>query len=155
MRFLGLALVLAGGSLLGGLAVANTYAPRQYYGGWNKYPGRTGYYYRHYYYKPTPTYYGYKHHYVVYNRATPRYHYYYNTYTKKYWGRCPTKADGYASYEILKEEYRKPELKDIKEEHFEKYKDKKGKDAMPPVPESKDGVEMDRAPDDTPPVDTE
>ncbi len=136
MRFLGLALVLAGSSLLGGLAIAQTYnSPRQYYGGWNKFPRKQGYYYRSYYYKPTPSYTGYKHHYVVYNRATPKYYYFYNTYTKRYWGRCPTYSDGQPTYDILSPEHRKPELDQIREENF-----KKNKDGMPSVPESKDGV---------------
>ncbi len=152
MKYLGLALVLAGGCLLGGLAVANTYAPRQYYGGWKKH-AKPGYSYRHYYYKPTPTYYGYKHHHVVHNKATPRYNYYYNTYSKKYWGRCPAGEykTGQPYYEILKDEHRKPELKEIEEKHFSAHKDTKtNRDAMPPIPESKDGVPMDRGPDDKP-----
>ena len=157
MKYLGLALALIGGGLLGGVAVGNSYNARQYYGGWKKH-SKPGYSYRHYYYKPTPTYYGYKHHYVVYNKATPRYNYYYNTYSGKYWGRCPAgdykgneKYAGTAHYEILKEEHRKPELKEIEEKHFSKYNDPKtGKGGMPPIPESKDGVPMDRGPDDKP-----
>jgi hypothetical protein len=154
MRFLSLALVLAGSSLLGGLAVAQTYAsPRQYYGGWNKYPGKVGYYYRPYYYKPTPRYTGYKHHYVVYNRAKPQHYYYYNTYTKKYWGRCPTKYDGGTpAYYQLAEADRHEDMEKIPEKAF----NKKVPGGMPPIPESgKEGIQIDRPPDDPPPVETE
>jgi hypothetical protein len=155
----GLSVLLLGSFVV--VAPGNSYAPRQYYGGWNK---GSNYYYRSYYYKPTPSYYGYKYHqarYYGYHYNKPAYknnYYYYNTYTKKLWGRCPTHAyvneyygdhkDDYyygkQSYSLLKEEDRKGNISDIKEEAFPPPK------KMPPIPESKDGATMDLPPDELP-----
>jgi hypothetical protein len=134
---------------LAGLAVAATadsYSPRQYYGGYQKHP-KYAYSYRTYYYKPTPDYVGYKHQYAVYNPSQPQYVYFYNPYKKQYWGRCPSAGGGRAAYQILDEKDRKANLEEIDESAFSK----PGK--MPPVPESEDGATMDAPPDDLPGTD--
>jgi hypothetical protein len=136
-------LALAGVLSLAAVATAQAggYGPRQYYSGWSY--TNYGYYYRTYYYKPYPTYTSYNYHYVVYYPSRP-YYYYYNPYTKAYWGRSPVKHDGKEVYSILAPEHRKGTLTEIKEEHFPKA------GAMPKVPEAKDDVKIDVPPGDLP-----
>src|SRR6266851_2861431 len=96
------------------------------------------------YYKPNADYYGYRHHYVIYFPQRPDYYYFYNPYTKRYWGRCPVKHDGKAAYALLKESDRRETLADIPGSAFPK------PGAMPAVPDSTDGESMDLPPDDLP-----
>jgi hypothetical protein len=116
---------------------------RHYYSSWTYYPQRT-YYYVYYYYKPYETATEYNYHYCIYYPATPRYVYYYNPYSKYYWGRYDTKEKGYS---LLEEKDRKTNLKDIPESAFPKPSN------MPAIPESKDGEKMlppPKAPTDEP-----
>ena len=117
--------------------------PRQYYSEWKKHPSKD-YHYRSYYYKPKVDYKGYKHHYVVYSKKKPKELYYYNPYKKKYWGRCPTSHGGKALYSHLKPEHRHASLDAIPDNHFPEF------GALPPIPESDDGVLIDLPPDDLP-----
>jgi len=141
----GLALLAV--ALAGSAASAQSYSPRQYYGGIRKHP-TANYSYRPLYYKPTPTYVGYKHHYAVYVPAQPRYVYFYNPYKKQYWGRCPVAAQGEAQYSLLAEKDRKGNLNEIPETAFPA----PGK--LPPLPESTDGATLELPPDDLPGADT-
>jgi hypothetical protein len=127
----------------GGVVLASEYAARQYYSGWHK-PAQATYYYRSYYYKPTPTYSGYRHHYVVYYPAKPKYVYYYNPYTRKYWGRCPTESNGEGLYSMLADKDRAASLKEIPETAFPK------PSAVPDIPDSTDKAKLDLPPDDLP-----
>jgi hypothetical protein len=136
--------VLAAGVLCTSVASAGDYgSPRQYYSSWQKYPQRTSYY-RHYYYKPSPTYSGYKHHYVVYAPQKPKYVYYYNPYKKVYWGRCPVEHHGEGVYSLLAEKDRKPTLDEIPEEAFPPPA------PVPSLPEATDAAPLDLPPDDLP-----
>lgn len=125
---------------------AGDYSPRQYYGNWQKHP-TAGYHYRSYYYKPTPTYRGYKHHYVIHSQASRQHYYYFNPYTKKYWGRCPSHHDGDGGYSRLAPEYQKPSLKEIPDSAFPEPGE------LPGIPESSDGATLDLPPDDLPETD--
>lgn len=140
-----LSLVAGVACLFAGIAAANNYSPRQYYGSWSYHPTKH-YHYRPYYYKPTPTYTGYKHHYVIYQPAQPRYYYYYNPYRKTYWGRCPVDHGGKEAYSHLAPEHQKGDLKDIPETAFP------APGALPPIPESDAtaNVKLDLPPDDLP-----
>lgn len=106
-------------------------AQRHYYSSWSYYPQYT-YYYTQYYYRPTVTS-DYSYHYCIYYPSSPRYVYYYNPYTRYYWGRYDTKEKGYS---LLAEKDRKTNLKEIPEEAFPKPAE------MPAIPESKDGEKM-------------
>jgi hypothetical protein len=123
--------------------IAADYSPRQYYSGWQSHPQRQ-YQYRHYYYKPNPNYSGYKHHYVVLPKKDPKHLYYYNPYTKKYWGRCPVNSGGQPHYSLLAENHRKAKLDEIPESAFPQ------PGQLPPIPESNDGALLDLPPDDLP-----
>jgi hypothetical protein len=102
LKYLGCAFVLGLG-LAPGLARAEGYRLRQYYGGWQQ---TVHYSYRPYYYKPTPEYSGYKHNYVVYYHDRPEYYYFYSPYTRQFWGRCPVSTGGKPLYSFLQEEDR-------------------------------------------------
>lgn len=117
---------------------------RQFYGGWHRHPTH-GYQYRHYYFKPTPTFNGYRHHYVIHYPSHPNHLYFYNPYKKLFWGRCPAaRKDGIGKYSLLAESARKGSLKEIKESDFPEPGD------VPPIPESTDGEPLDLPPDDLP-----
>src|SRR5205814_10485205 len=103
-----------------------------------------GFSYRTYYYKPTQDFIGYKHHYVINYNAHPQYEYFYNPYTKNFWGRCPAGEVGAESYSLLAEKDRSGNINHIPESAFPK------PGPMPPVPESKDGAKLDLPPDDLP-----
>src|SRR5262245_10802053 len=76
-------------------APAAAQTPRQYYSRyWQK---QGNYYYRQYYYKPSPKAPGYRFQYVIYYPTKPRYYYYYNPYSSRYWGRYDRSTDGYAA----------------------------------------------------------
>jgi hypothetical protein len=77
-----------------GLAsVVHAEQPRQYYSPyWVK---RGGYYYRNYFFRPSPEE-GYRQHYVIYYPSQPQYFYYFNPDTGKYWGRYDRLAKGYS-----------------------------------------------------------
>jgi hypothetical protein len=122
----------------------------QRYGGWSYY--NTGnYYYRPYYYKPSPTYTGYRYHYCIHYTSQPRYVYYYNRYNGTYWGRYDLEKGGYS---MLEEKDRKADLKDIPESAFPEPGE------MPTIPESegdekilkieKDDLPSATAPEDVP-----
>jgi len=118
-----------------GLSTSAQADARQYYGGWSYHPQRN-YYYRSYYYKPTPTYTGYQYHYCIYNRSTPRYVYYYNPHRRVYWGRFDTQGKPGEQYSLLSEENRKESLSDIPESAFPKAA------AMPQIPDAEDSVSI-------------
>ena len=122
---------------------AADYSPRQYYGGWQR-NQQAGYHYRSYYYKPNPSYRGYKHHYVVWSPTSRQHYYFYNPYTKKYWGRCPVYHEGNGGYSRLEPDYQRGKLSEIKESAFPSPSDPPG------IPESNDGVPLDLPPDDLP-----
>src|SRR5690242_17978537 len=102
LKYLPLAFVLGLG-LLPNPARAEGYPHRQYYGGWQQ---TSNYWYRPYYFKPTPEYSGYKHNWVVYYPNQPEYYYFYSPYSKQVWGRCPVHTGGVGAYSFLKEEDR-------------------------------------------------
>lgn len=148
-------LVLSGltfGLLLGAAstqnAMAQKYAPRQYYSDWQPAPpqAKADYQYRKYYYKPTPDYVGYRVHEVRRFKDKPKYDYYLNTKTGKYWGRCPTEYDGKPAYSMLKMEDRHADLNKIPESAFPP----PGK--MPAIPDSDpaEGATLDLPPEDAP-----
>ena len=109
---------------------------RQYYAAWCYYPQRK-YYYRRYYYKPTVNFRGYKHHYTIYYPTRPNYVYYYNPHRKVFWGRYDLEQEGYS---MLAKDDQDGELKNIDESSFPP----PGK--MPDIPDSKDGIKIDRLP---------
>jgi len=131
---------------IGGMSLADDYgSPRQYYGPWQPSANST-YYYRNYYYKPTPTYTGYKHHYVMAYPSDQKRLYYYNPYKKTYWGYCPTAySEGEPAYSHLPAEYQKSSLSEIPESAFPPL------GPQPAIPESQDGARLDLPPDDLPP----
>ena len=118
------------------------HSPRQYYGNWHRH--QSGHFYRTYYYKPHTNYAGYRHHYVVLFPNRPKHVYFYNPYTKRYWGRCPSLHGGKPDYQHLTLEDQKQTLSEIPESAFPESK------GLPPLPESKDGAQLDLPPDDLP-----
>jgi len=140
---LGLACMLAICALAGLDSRAETFSQRQYYSSWSRHPTR-GYHYRHYYFKPTPTYTGFKHHFAIHFPQRPQHVYFYNPYKKQYWGRCPANAGGKPLYSLLAEKDRRGRLDQIPESAFPEPA------GMPAIPESSDGVAMDLPPDDLP-----
>lgn len=116
-------------------------AGRHYYSTWSYYPQRT-YYYVKYHYLPQSDQTDYSYHYCLYYPATPRYVYYYNPYSKLYWGRYDTVEKGYS---LLAEKDRKANLKDIPAAAFPKPAE------MPAIPDSQDGEKM--LPPPAPPTD--
>jgi hypothetical protein len=145
LKCLCLAAALGVGACASLEAQADSYVVRQYYSGWHRHTGGS-YYYRTYYYKPTPRYVGYRHHYVIYHPRYRNHYYYYNPYKKVYWGRCPVHTDGRGQYSHLAEADRRATLEEIPETAFPKL------GPMPKVPESdpKENVTMDLPPDDLP-----
>jgi hypothetical protein len=131
--------------LLLGLAAtaADSQSPRQYYGPIHKHAS-AGYSYRAYYYKPTPTYAGYKHHYALYFPTRPKHIYFFNPYSKLFWGRCPVNTAGKPQYSLLAEKDRKGKLDDIPEAAFPE------PGPVPPIPESDDNASLELPPDDLP-----
>lgn len=115
---------------------------RQYYGNWHSHPA--GYSFRPYYYKPHLQFAGFKHHYVIHHPRFPQHLYFYNPYTKKFWGRCPADHGGKPQYSLLAEKDRSGELEKIPESAFPKPA------GLPPIPESTDGATLDLPPDDLP-----
>ncbi len=140
------ALVLAAGAVLlaeTGDAQASRYR-RQYYSAWSYQP-TARYYYRTYYFYPTPVATSYSHHYVVYYPSRPQYAYYYNPATRQYWGRVEFDEDGKPKgYSVLAPKDRKRTLADIPEGAFPP------PDEMPPIPGSRDGEKMIPPPADLP-----
>jgi hypothetical protein len=121
---------------------ANSYR-RQYYSGRWSYYSTSRYYYQTYYYRTKTTY---SYHYCVYYPSQPRYVYYYNPHRGYYWGRFELDQNGKGvGYSLLAEKDRKQNLKDIPDSAFTKPA------AMPAIPESTDGAQMDPPPvDDLP-----
>lgn len=129
-------------------AVAQNYAPRQYYSDWKKAP-QGNHFVRNYYFKPTPTYAGYRVHQVHHFPAKPKHHYFYNPKTQKYWGRCPSdNYEGKPLYSLLKMEDRHKDIEKIPEAAFPP----PGK--LPPIPDSDpaEGANLDLPPEDTPSI---
>ena len=125
-------------------AAVEAAAPRQYYSNWRAHP-RKAYHYRVYYYKPKPDYSGYRHHYVIHHPRYPRYHYFYNPYKKRYWGRCPVQTGGRSLYSRLPDNLQRQSLADIPDTAFP------APGPAPAIPESTDGIPLDLPPDDLPP----
>jgi hypothetical protein len=59
----------------------------------------SGYYYRPYYFKPHSDYHGYRHHDMIHYKD---HYYYYNPYSRKFWGRCSANPAEQKSYYELK-----------------------------------------------------
>src|SRR5690242_16680348 len=76
------------------MRAGDQFGSRQFFGDWHNHAA--GFSYRPYYYKPTPDFVGFKHHYVVHYQTRPQFNYFYNPYTKQFWGRCPVAAEGKA-----------------------------------------------------------
>lgn len=122
---------------------------RQYYGNWSTHSSGK-YSYRPYYYKPTASYVGYKHHYVIHVPSRPNHNYFYNPYTKKFWGRCPsTYKSETATYSMLSDKDRHGDLSKIAEDKFPP-----PSSTLPAIPESSDGQPIDLPPDDLPALDS-
>ncbi|MFN8711097.1 MAG: hypothetical protein ACK526_23525 [Planctomyces sp.] len=117
--------------------------PRQYYSEWVKRPNQS-YHYRHYYFKPSASYSGYRHHYVVYHPQKPKHLYFYNPYTKTYWGRCPLGTNGAPKYSQLAEKDRRSVIRQIPETAFPEPSE------PPVIPEATDNEKLDLPPDDLP-----
>jgi hypothetical protein len=143
VKFLSLGAVLATCLLAASSSDARLYLRRQYYSGWSYYPS-TSYYYSYYYYKPYDSYDGYSYHYCIYYPSQPRYVYYYNPYSKVYWGRFDTKGKEGEQYSLLAEKDRKKKLSDIDPKAFPK----PGK--MPEIPDAKDGERIEPPPKELP-----
>ncbi|QDU40818.1 hypothetical protein Mal4_51800 [Maioricimonas rarisocia] len=111
------------------------YGYRQYYSSWNYYPSYR-YYYRTYYYKPYRRYSGYRYHYCIHYPSRPRYVYYYNPHSRRYWGRFDLQGKDGAHYSLLKKEDQRENLADIPEDAFP------APAAMPQIPEAEDGVQI-------------
>jgi len=124
-------------------STAGPHSPRQFFGGWQKHK-QHNYHFRTFNYKPHDKFAGYKHHYVINFPHKPGHNYFYNPYTKQYWGRCPTKTDGKPQYSLLAEKDRKGKIDEIPESAFPK------PGPLPPIPESDDGATIDLPPDDLP-----
>ena len=118
------------------------FGSRQFFGDWHNHA--RGFSFRPYYYKPHNNFVGFKHHYVVHFQSHPRFNYFYNPYTRQFWGRCPVETKGEANYSLLAENDRNGDINKIPESAFPEA------GAMPPVPESTDGATMDLPPDDLP-----
>jgi len=134
---------------------------RQYYsngktvGRWQHYPQQKAYgmYYK---YKSSANATGYKYHWAYYYPSRPKYVYYYNPETKKYWGRCPLNPTKQNPYQILDYPDRHGDLDKIPEEKFKPLPfeltppDKKNKQKfagpMPPIPGSDDDEQMEPPP---------
>src|SRR5436190_21276528 len=121
---------------------ADHFGTPQFFGDWHNHA--RGFSFRPYYYKPHNNFVGFKHHYVVHFQSHPLFNYFYNPYTRQFWGRCPVATEGEASYSLLAENDRNGDINKIPESAFPKA------GAMPPVPESTDGATMDLPPDDLP-----
>ncbi|TWT61239.1 hypothetical protein [Rubinisphaera italica] len=134
-------------ALMGGIAVEQEARAfqgyRQYYGGWS-YKPQQRYHVRSYYYKPTPSYVGYRYHYCVHYPKRPRYVYYYNPYSRTYWGRFDLEGKDGAHYSLLKNEDRKENLEEIPESAFP------AASKMPQIPEAEDDIQIDVMPKDLP-----
>jgi len=139
-RFVAIAAAISCGCTTSIFAQQSGY--RQYYGNWQSHPA--GYAYRPYYYKPSSNYAGYKHHYVIHHPRDPEHNYFFNPYTKKFWGRCPTSYGTQPQYSMLAEKDRQEDLEKIAPTAFPK------PGPLPPIPDSNDGVTLDLPPDDLP-----
>lgn len=130
---LGILTMLIAASVVTGLtpSEASAFRYRQYYSSWNYQPTRS-YYTSRYYYRPTTTYPTYSYHYCVYRPSQPRYVYYYNTHTRKYWGRFDCQGTEGHQYSLLKPQDQNGDLNKIPESAFPT----PGK--MPSIPDATD-----------------
>src|SRR5262249_48338329 len=108
--------------------------PRQNYSGWVQQDNST--YYGCHYYQPDEGG-SYKSHRVYYYPSRPRYVYYYNPYSKRYWGRYDREAKGYS---MLAEKDQSADLNSIPESAFPKPGE------MPPIRGAKDKVKIKEPP---------
>jgi hypothetical protein len=136
---------LAALALAAGSAATAQAQGRQYY---SKYWQKSGgYYYRTYYYKPAANAADYRYHRVIYYPSQPRYLYYYNPYSKKYWGRYDLVKSGYSKLDPADQAEK---ISDVRSGAFPDPGD------MPPMPESQDGTKMKEPPTgDLPPDESE
>lgn len=93
---------------------AQARGPRYYAGGYSSRMAGSGYSYRTYRYH-SPRYGGYRYHVATYHPRYPRHVYYYNPYTRKYWGRYDLVSGGYSQ---LQEEDKRESLADIPDSAF-------------------------------------
>jgi hypothetical protein len=103
---------------------------RQYYSGTYS---NGAYNYRYHYYKPRYSSSGYKYHLAIYYPQRSRYVYYYNPYSRKYWGRYDLVCGGYSQ---LAPEDQRGQLSEIPEKAFP------APGPMPAVRESNDETPM-------------
>lgn len=108
---------------------------RQSYSTWSYHPVNRYYHSRYSYHPVITTTTTYHHHYAIHYPSRPRYVYYYNPVRRVYWGRYDLQESGYS---MLKPEDRKEDLDSIPEAAFPKPSE------MPPIPESTDGVKMEK-----------
>jgi len=127
------------------IRAGDQFGSRQFFGDWHNHS--RGFAFRPYYYKSTPDFVGFKHHYVVHFQSHPQHNYFFNPYTKQFWGRCPVASEGKASYSLLAANDRSGDINKIPESAFPKG------GPMPPIPESSDGALLDLPPDDLPTAD--
>jgi len=106
---------------------------------WQK---KGGYYYRHYYFKPSAEAPNYRYHHLVYYPTHPGHYYFYNPYQGRYWGRYDVVAKGFS---VLKEADRRDRIADIPAGAFPK------PGPMPEVPESTDRTPIEPPPPGLPP----
>lgn len=148
-------LVILAPSLHGDLVGADKLATaRQFYSVWYK-PKDGRYFFRQYYYKPSPTDTSYRYLYLIYKpERTKEWMYWYDPANKVFWARCATVhnsafKDGAVSckelWSILPPEKRKGDLSEIKDTDFEKVES-----SAPFIPDSNDGKRMDCPPIEVP-----
>jgi hypothetical protein len=111
-------------------------AARQYYSGWRH--SSQGYWFSTHYYKPYADYPSYCTNYCIYYPGAPKFVFYFNPYRGTYWGRFNVQTKGYS---LLAEKDRAGRLKAIPEKAFPK------EGELPPVPDSKDKVQLEEPPD--------
>lgn len=128
-----LALVLP--ALLAGPLLAQD-VPRQAYSKWS-YSEKHGYHFSKFTYRPSSGPCEPKTHYCIQKPDDPRYVYYFNPYTKKFWARFDAKAPQGKQFSVLKEEARKPTLEEIAEKEFPEPA------AAPKLPEGLDDTPVD------------
>src|SRR5207244_2381430 len=125
---------------LAAAAPAVAQQPRQHY---SKYWAKNkGYYFKQYFYKPTPGAVAYRMQYVIYYSSKPRFYFFFNPYNRLYWGRYDRQEGAYSK---LPEPQQRGQVAEIKEAAFS------APAGMPPVPESRDGVALAVPPADLPP----
>ncbi len=90
---------------------------RQYYSAWSHH-AENGYFYRYYYFKPSPQFDVYHHNFCIYYPSRPRYVYFYNPVNRVYWGRFDTQGAAGKQYSMLAEKDQNGDLRAIPESAF-------------------------------------